>query len=464
VFDLSIRNGQVAVAGEAAPRAADVAVHAGRIAAVGPAGAVPAARTLDATGCWVLPGFVDVHSHTDEAALRPGAASKLRQGITTEICGQCGGAAAPLSSAPARAHRERIKREEDSFFPSVTWASLGQFLDRLDGGVATNQVTFAGWWTVHDDEVRFGAGGLGSALAALERARAEGAAGVSIHQESASWRGLDGAGRRALFAAAAGSMVSVHLAHYDDRLVQEIAELVDLSAHVGVRLQLSHLKILGPHRDELLGRVLEALQVPNVRGDVTPYTSACTRARSLGSRIRADAGALDDFASVQAAAGGWRRKRPPAGWTPEAAAELGQLLEREPGALVIADGLHDRHVNALLAEPHCFVGTDASAVPEGERGRVHPRAFDAFPVAVARRLAAGASITELAAQLADRPARWFDLEGRGRIAPGWAADLVVLEPQARRPRHVIVNGTVAVAGGATESLRAGRVLRSGAAS
>ena len=81
----------------APPRLADVAVRGQQIALVGDGALVQAARVIDATNQVVCPGFIDIHTHSDGAILGyPTADSRVRQGVTTELAGNCGYSAAPL--------------------------------------------------------------------------------------------------------------------------------------------------------------------------------------------------------------------------------------------------------------------------------------------------------------------------------------------------------------------------------
>jgi len=102
MFDVLIRNGRV-VDGTGAPWFwADVAIENGRIAAMGRLGRARASRVIDAHGLPVTPGFIDIHSHSDTTLLVDGrAVSKLLQGVTTEVNGNCGSAVAPVSGAAA---------------------------------------------------------------------------------------------------------------------------------------------------------------------------------------------------------------------------------------------------------------------------------------------------------------------------------------------------------------------------
>src|SRR5437870_13018619 len=95
-WDILIRGGMV-IDGSGLPgEAADVAIEAGRIAAIGPALAGSAVRTVDAGGLAVTPGFIDIKTHSDFVLpINPKAESKVRQGVTTEIIGHCGYSVAP---------------------------------------------------------------------------------------------------------------------------------------------------------------------------------------------------------------------------------------------------------------------------------------------------------------------------------------------------------------------------------
>jgi N-acyl-D-amino-acid deacylase len=107
--DVLIRGGQV-IDGTGAPaRVADVAIRAGRIVAIEADRADSADRVIDAHGCVVAPGFIDIHTHSDfTLPLNPRAEAKIRQGVTTEVVGNCGFSVAPALPGKVEALREYL--------------------------------------------------------------------------------------------------------------------------------------------------------------------------------------------------------------------------------------------------------------------------------------------------------------------------------------------------------------------
>src|SRR5262245_12708421 len=107
--DLLIRGGHV-IDGSGAPgREADVSVLDGRVAAVEPRSARPARRVIDARGQVVAPGLIDIHTHSDfTLPLNPRAESKIRQGVTLEVVGNCGCSVAPVLPGRAEMQREYL--------------------------------------------------------------------------------------------------------------------------------------------------------------------------------------------------------------------------------------------------------------------------------------------------------------------------------------------------------------------
>ena len=131
--DLLITGGLVADGTGAPEYAADVAIAGGLVEAVGDLAGRPAGRVFDASGCVVCPGFVDVHTHSDLTLLSsPEAHSKVRQGVTTEVIGNCGLGVTPVLGDPAPLRGAAGYLDLD---PEVAWdwTDLPGYLDVLSG-------------------------------------------------------------------------------------------------------------------------------------------------------------------------------------------------------------------------------------------------------------------------------------------------------------------------------------------
>ncbi|MDE0207437.1 MAG: amidohydrolase family protein, partial [Candidatus Tectomicrobia bacterium] len=143
-YDLLIKGGTV-VDGTGQPGvAADVGVMGGRITAVAPVLEGDAAISIDASGRIVAPGFIDAHTHSDFTLLSaPGADSKVRQGITTEVVGNCG-----FSPAPVAPESLDLLKEYVGFLNADlpwNWQRLGEYYQRVsDQGCAMNLVPLVG--------------------------------------------------------------------------------------------------------------------------------------------------------------------------------------------------------------------------------------------------------------------------------------------------------------------------------
>ena len=129
MIDLLIANGRI-VDGSGRPGySADVAISGERIVSVGNLAHVEAARTIDATGMVVSPGFIDIHTHSDLSLLiEPKGMSKVRQGVTTEVSGNCGYSPYPVAPDGADAIREMMSGlhgEEVDW----TWTDLAGYRD-----------------------------------------------------------------------------------------------------------------------------------------------------------------------------------------------------------------------------------------------------------------------------------------------------------------------------------------------
>ena len=143
MYDLLLRNGRVLDGTGAPAQPADVAIQDGRIIAIGDLSAAPTSDTIDATGCLVTPGFIDIHTHSDLTLLIEGrASSSLAQGVTTQIVGNCG-----VSAAPTLDHVPYYGPLDPAMTRGLVcdWTGFDEYFDRLAAqGVGTNVATLVG--------------------------------------------------------------------------------------------------------------------------------------------------------------------------------------------------------------------------------------------------------------------------------------------------------------------------------
>lgn len=192
-FDLLIKGGLVVDGTGAAPRIADVGVADGRVAAVGRLDA-PAARTIDAGGCVVTPGFIDHHTHYDgQVTFDPLCTFSCYNGVTTVVSGNCSLTLAPAREGDEAALAGMLAKVEaipyDVLMNGVPWGwrSFGDYLNSLEGRLGINYGAMAGHsairrWVMGDESQEREAAGaeIEAVRSALRTALEEGALGVSF--------------------------------------------------------------------------------------------------------------------------------------------------------------------------------------------------------------------------------------------------------------------------------------------
>lgn len=479
--DTLIRGGQVADGTGAPLRQADVLTGGERIRAVEPPGAIPddgGYQVVDATGLVVAPGFVDVHSHADNAPLlQEDDTTKILQGVTTEVVGNCGFSLAP--ALPDRA--EELARLSGRIFPPMawTWRDFPSWLETLDArGYTTNYVPLVGHGTLRlavagfdnrplrPDELERMRGLLGEALAA-------GAFGFSSGLIYPPGVFADTGELAALAEALPSDRVhATHMRNEGLGLLASVEEAVEIARRGGCRLQVSHLKAAGR---AAWGRTREALDlldraradgVPATH-DMYPYTASSTMlsaclpawAQEGGdeavlarladpdslARISADVDRGETESRGNLLAVGYDRIRVASsashayeGSTLAEIAEangtggfeaLVEVLRAERLQVsMIAFTMDEADLATVLSSPWTMVGSDG--LPPGVGGRPHPRMTGTFPRVLGRyvRERGVLELSEAVRRMTALPAATFGLADRGVVRAGAVADLVAFDP------------------------------------
>jgi N-acyl-D-amino-acid deacylase len=505
-YDLIIRGGTVFDGTGAVGAVRDIAVQAGRIAVIAPGIAGRAAHEIDAKGKAVSPGFIDIHSHVD-GSLRADwrAESAIRQGITTIIVGQDGGSratGAPDDGFPA------MFQQLEALGPAVNIASmvgLGSIRGKVIGDMDRPAT---------EDEVA-------RMTAMVEQALADGACGASSGLE---YTPGGFASRDELIALcrplrARRLPYATHMRNEDDHVLEAIDEAIAVAEGAGCPLEISHLKTQGqanwPKLDEAFARIASA----NGRGmDVTfdryPYLAYSTGLTNLFPIWSRDGGTdaflarLDDPATAGkikdatlakvAGLGGWDhvevtsvRNDADRGAEGQRMGTYAQSLGQDPyevtvgllrhskgGVGMVGFGMSEENLERILAHPLATVCTDGSGFAiDGptHRGSPHPRGIGTCARVLGRYVRERKALTlpDAIAKMSSQVARRLRIAGRGRLAQGLAADIVVFDPDTvadvatyENPfqypvgiQAVVVNGAVALEAGERQGTGQGRVVR-----
>src|SRR5919201_2062572 len=282
-YDLLIRHGTVIDGTGASGVAADVGVSGGRITTIAPSLEGSAARQIDASGRIVAPGFIDVHTHSDFTLLSaPGADSKVRQGITTEVVGNCG-----FSPAPVRPQTLELLKEYTGFLnPHLpwNWQRLGEFYQRVsERGCAMNIAPLVGHGAVRIAVMGF-ENRLPSATELLEMQRLvgeameDGALGISSGLIYTPGCYGDNAEMVAISAVRrdGGGIHPTRMRGEGATLEPSIAEALRIGEEAGLPVQISHLKASGRENWGRMARALQMIDEARARGlavtaDIYPY-------------------------------------------------------------------------------------------------------------------------------------------------------------------------------------------------
>jgi N-acyl-D-amino-acid deacylase len=523
-FDLILRGGLLLDGTGLAAYPADVGIIGDRIAAVGSISLEQGARVLDVGGLHVCPGFIDIHSHSDgDILLHPRANNRVRQGITTELTGNCGRSAAPLVAAGADA----VRRSYRKLGIEATWTGVASYYDVLDkADLSINQALLVGQGTIRANAIGYVDRGLSpneqaAVVRAVEEAMDEGAFGLSTGLEytPGCFTPTDEIISMARVVGRHGGLYASHIRSEDTKLLEAINEALAIGRASGARVQISHLKASGRpnwnNQQAALRLIASARRdgVP-VLADAYPYTAYSTTLTILlpGPALEGGTGRmlkrlgdaawrkwirrevedhmareLGDYAliviarvntSANQAWVGWNVNEVAAAWGVEPADAVLRLIEEERGSVsIIGHGMSPENVETVLRDPFVMLGSDGSAMGGASRsaGGPHPRSYGAF----ARLLAfyvgerRALDLAQAVRKMTSMPADQIGLTDRGRIARGQKADLVVFDAARvkdmatfQQPRqyaigipHVLVNGVAVVENGRHTGARPGRALR-----
>ncbi|GAA2203162.1 D-aminoacylase [Streptomyces bangladeshensis] len=490
--DLVVRDADVVDGSGADSYRADVVIDAGRIVSIVKEAAAAgcqrprARRELDAEGLVLSPGFIDMHAHSDLALLRdPDHSAKAAQGVTLEVLGQDGLSYAPVDDRTLEEVRRAITGwngyGDDVDFD---WRTVGEYLDRLDRGIAVNaaylipqgtlRALVVGW---EDREA------TPEELDRMRRLVAEGleqgAVGLSsgltytpgMYARDAELTEL------CRVVAAYGGYYCPHHRSYGAGALEAYAEMVALTREAGCPLHLAHATMnFGVNRDrapELLALLDRALAAgADITLDTYPYTPGCTTLAALLPSWASEGGPEDVLARLADPVTAERIRHDlevtgsdgchgvPVEWetieisgvtdpalaecvgrTVRQAADLRgeppwatarRLLVRDRlGTTILQHVGHEENVRAIMRHRAHTGGSDG--ILRGSKP--HPRAYGTFPRYLGHyvRELGVLTLEECVAHLTSRPAARLRLPDRGLVREGYRADLVLFDPATVAP-------------------------------
>lgn len=483
-YDLLIQNGRV-VDGTGNPWFhGDVAITKDRIVAVGRVPEGKAKRTIDAKGLVVSPGFIDMHSHSDDLLLEDGhAQSKIRQGVTTEILGEGNSAGPRKGQLKARAFKARGKE--------FTWSTLGGYFDTIDkAGVSVNIASYVGldniWKSVMGESyTRPTAKQFDEMKELLDEAMSEGALGLSTYMmmPPGSLATTDDLVELCKVVKKHGGIYSSHIRTEGIGVFDAIKEAIAIGERAGVPVDIIHLKIAD---EKLWGKMKDVVELieaarkrgVNVQANVYPYTRGNNNLASIippwaheggtgkmlerlkdpkqRERLKTDiTKGVDGWYNHYTAVGGdWSRmlvsgrgdyegltmdrviaakskgKKPP-----DPLDVFFDILIEQGGSVPTVFAHHDeKDMNLAMQQPWCSIGSDGSAyATEGplKRGNPHPRNFGTFPrvLGLYVRERGVLKLEDAVRKMTSLNAAKVGLRDRGTLRAGAFADVTIFDPE-----------------------------------
>ena len=522
-YDVIIRNGTIYDGSGDAPFVGDVGIRGDAIAEVGKLTAARGETEIDAGGLAVAPGFINMLSWAvDELLVDPRSQSDIRQGVTLEVFGE-GSSWGPWSDSMKEERREGqgdIKYE-------IEWTTLGEYLEHLERrGVATNVSSFVGATTLRVHEVGYEdrrptPEELDRMRALVRQAMEEGALGVgsSLIYSPAYYAKTDELVELCKVAAAYDGAYISHIRSEGEHFLEAVDELITIARRAGIRAEIYHLKASLESNWPKMDQVIEKVEAARKEGlpitaDMYLYTATSTgldalmphwvqegghdawverlKDPAIRARLKNDNEfGFDERSPKDVLLVSFKNdaiKRLTGKTLAEVAASRGTSPEDTVMDLVIEDDsrvgvvytsvMSEENIRKQIRLPWVSFGSDGgSMAPEGVflKSGTHPRAYGNFARLLGKyvREEKVIPLEEAIRRLTSLPATNLKIKQRGRLAPGYFADVVVFDPAtiqdhatfekphqyATGVRHVFVNGTQVLKDGEHTGATPGRFVR-----
>lgn len=513
-YDLLIKNAEIFDGTKTPGYKADIGVKGSRIVQIGMIDESSALMTIDAEGRVVCPGFIDMHSHSDFTILaNPRSESKIRQGVTTEVIGNCGMSAAPR-------YEEALKRGHEmcqDFGFTCSWKSVADYFSLLeDTGIGINIISLAGHGNIRTSVMGYTNSTatdaqLSKMKSLLEDSLNAGCFGISsgLIYPPGCFTPTDELIELCKVVAEFDGIYATHMRSEGDKLLEAIDETLDIGKESGARVHISHLKTSGQGNWHKLQAVFDKLDnCPDVTVDRYPYTAGSTgldavlpswmyeggtnkemerlQDTEIRNRLILELSGEDsrDWSTVMISSV-WNKANK--NWVGKRLSELMQgeieplldfLISEECKTEAIFFSMSEDNLQQILKKTYVMIGSDASSrATYGilAQDMVHPRGFGTFPEVLGYyvREKKILSMEDAVWKMTLLPAKTLKIPDRGQIKEGYFADIVVFDPATINSTatyesplsyptgidFVILNGEIVVAHGEQTGKTCGKVLR-----
>jgi len=460
---------------------ADIGIKNGKVLEIGDLGSEDASRVINAKGLVVSPGFIDIHSHSEYSLLANSKAeSKIRQGVTTEVNGNCGDSPAPIEGMTAEAAEEAKEYNLD-----VDWSTLDEYLDRLENqGIALNAAQLIGHGTIRTAVMRYEnrpptPEELTRMKELVAQAMEDGAFGMStgLFYLPGCFADTEEVIALCKIVAKYGGIYTSHIRGEGDPLIEAVAEAIEIGEKANIPVEISHHKACGIENWGKVKKTLRMMQEARSRDmdvtcDVYPYTACGTdlvsmipnwaheggigklreRLNDLRIRERIKKEMLKGLSGWESSVkqSGWRKIRV-IGWKEhkefegKTIAEIAELKGVDPFDLtfnlimkkenpeLIELAMREEDVCTVINHPLSMVGSDGWALaPHGVLGesKTHPRSYGTYPRILGKyvREEEVLSIEDAIRKMTSLPAQKLGLRDRGILRKEMWADVVVFDP------------------------------------
>jgi len=490
MFDILIINGRV-VDGTGNPWfKADIGIRDGKICEVGKINDAKADRVIDAHKLVVCPGFIDIHAHSDLVLLvNPKAESKIRQGVTTEVIGNCGFSVAPVKKDALDNLKTFTQWMTGGAKIDWDWFTFSDYLNRLKAaGISINVAPLVGHGTLRVNVMGFDSrlptdNEMKQMKKMLVEAMEDGAFGIStgLSYPPACYADTGELVDLCRVVAKYNGIYATHLRDEGDEIIEAATEAIEIGEKASVPVEISHYKPEGRRNWKKIKECIKVIESARERGvdvtyDVYPYiageapiTHACfippwaqeggtekliekLKNTEFRERIKKEANE-NPWRECLLSIATWddclisfcKKNKDLQGKTiSEIAKERGvdpydiifDLIIEEKGVVnMCVFVMNEEVISTMIKNPLALVASDGmSFAPYGVLGeaRPHPRYYGTFPRVLGKYVRQDRVLTlqDAVRKMTSLPAQKLGLKDRGLIREGFYADIVIFDPES----------------------------------